>query len=44
MGTDREGARRELSRMIVVFYILMVVWVTQLYTFIKAFPLVHLDL
>lgn len=42
MGNDWEGARRELSGMIVMFYILIVVWVTQLYAFIKALAVIHL--
>lgn len=41
MRPDWEGARRELSGMIVMFYILIVIWVTQLYAFIKAFPVIN---
>ena len=38
MGMDWGGAWKELSGMIIMFCILVVIWITQLYAFIKTFP------
>lgn len=38
MGMDWGGAWKELSGMKIMFSILVVIWITQLYPFIKIFP------